>query len=163
MQQDVSCLTASINRFHPVRHSTVSLNCVVVVNHIPLFKESRCCAARFCFICTDAIWRITCSILYQVPIFIGLPGIPGLVLYTLWTTAHVLARRRYFNQRSRILAKYATYNKQILHPHHLHQIQKSYLLILSGVITIKRTTTPSFVTVGFMVSVKHPPVLNEVR
>jgi hypothetical protein len=85
MQQDVSCLTASINRFHPVRHSTVSLNpcCSVVVNHIPLSKESRCCAARFCLFVPMQYEGLRASILYQVPIFIGLPGIPGLVLYIL--------------------------------------------------------------------------------
>jgi hypothetical protein len=58
----------------------------VVVNHIPLSKESRCCAARFCLFVPMQYEGLRASILYQVPIFIGLPGIPGLVLYILWTT-----------------------------------------------------------------------------
>jgi hypothetical protein len=65
---------------------TVQLVCaarLVVVNHIPLSKESRCCAARFCLFVPMQYEGLRASILYQVPIFIGLPGIPGLVLYIL--------------------------------------------------------------------------------
>jgi hypothetical protein len=83
MQQDVSCL-ASINRFHPVRHSTVSLNpCCSGCSQSYSVKESRCCAARFCLFVPMQYEGLRASILYQVPIFMGLPGIPGLVLYIL--------------------------------------------------------------------------------
>jgi hypothetical protein len=73
----------------------------VVVNHIPLSKkESRCCAARLVlFICTDAIWRVTCLYPTKFPYLHRLAGNSGLVLYILWTTAHVSLAKADFNSK----------------------------------------------------------------
>jgi hypothetical protein len=78
-------------------------NCaaLVVVNHIPLSKESRCCAARFCLFVPMQYEGITCPIPLPVPIFIGLCQNPGLVYVYSLNYVYVSARRcRYFNSKT---------------------------------------------------------------
>jgi hypothetical protein len=107
MQQDVSCLTASINRF-VVRH-TVSLTpcCPVVVNHIPLSKRiTVLCGSNFVYL-YRWLWRI---MLYPLPSSY-LHSCCSLwpVLYILWTTAHVsLCQAVISIQRSQLIYKGVT-------------------------------------------------------